>query len=181
MQGHHRRIAHGIGSSLCIGITVAASVAGSPAASIAALRLVPPEQAEGKYVQEPMEVAIDIKPGDEPTTVDPRRDGMLPVAILSSDTFDASVVVFESVRRVDPREKTASPAEGEEYESGAPPVRSAMEDVNGDGLVDRVLLFRNRDMRIECGDEVAVLRGTTTDGTTFEGREAIETVGCGQG
>ena len=109
------------------------------------------------------EVRVDIKPGDEPTTVNPKRGGMLPVAILSSETFDVASINAASVR----------------FErSEASPVRSMSDDVDADGRADLVFMFRNSETGIECGDDSATITGLTNEGLTFSGSEAIRTVGC---
>jgi len=47
---------------------------------------------------EPKAVRLDIKPGDELTTVTPGRGGVLPVVLYSSATFDAANIDAESIR-----------------------------------------------------------------------------------
>lgn len=111
-------------------------------------------------------IRIDIKPGDEPTTINPFRDGMLPVAIISTADFEAMSIDPDTVRFIN---------------SEAAPVRSMQDDVNADDRPDLVLLFRNREIGITCGDEKATLTARTRDGTTVTGSEAIRVVGCDGG
>lgn len=40
----------------------------------------------------PEPVVIDIKPGSDPNAINPRSKGVIPVAILTTDTFDAQSV-----------------------------------------------------------------------------------------
>jgi len=110
-------------------------------------------------------VPIDLKPGDEPTTINPMRDGMVPVAILSTQDFDATAVDPGTVRFSN---------------SDAAAVRSMHDDVNDDDRTDLVLLFRNRETGIACGDEEATLSARTRDGVVVTGSEAIRVVGCGE-
>ena len=110
-------------------------------------------------------VKIDIKPGDEPTSIDPNSAGMLPVAVLTTDEFDASSVDPASVR---------FGATGTE----AAPFRSALDDVDDDGDKDMMFLFRLQQTGIECGHTSATLKGKTAQGEGIEGSESFKTQGC---
>jgi hypothetical protein len=109
-------------------------------------------------------VDIDIRPYSRRNRVRPNR-GKVPVAILSTDDFDAQTVNPETVR--------FGPA-GAESRFVFYPLR----DVNRDGKLDLVLPFRMRDTGIQCGDTEATLIGETFDGTPLEGADSIKTVGC---
>jgi hypothetical protein len=114
----------------------------------------------------PAEVQIDIKPGSFPNAINPRSKGVIPVAVLSTPTFDALTVDVATVRFSGP----AGP--GEAHGKGHP------EDVNGDGLVDLVLHFSTPLSGIQCGDTVGTLVGSTLGGDAFVGTDSIVTVGC---
>ena len=107
-------------------------------------------------------VVIDVKPGDTPTTIEPARGGMLPVAILTTAQFDASTVDPSSVR-VGP---TGTEAEA---------FKSMPEDVNKDGRPDLLLLVRVEEMRVECRETLIRLTGMTMRGAAIEGSEAVTT------
>lgn len=106
---------------------------------------------------------IDIKPGSYPNSINPRSNGVTPVAILSSATFNAANVSASTVRF---GPNLASPA------------HSALEDVNGDGQVDLVLHFRTQDTGIGCGDTSASVSGLLVDGRAFSGTDSVSTSGC---
>lgn len=110
-------------------------------------------------------VTIDVKPGDEPTTLEPKREGIVPVAILTTKEFDATRVDAETVR---------AGATGTE----AAVFRSAVEDVDRDRDTDMVLLFRVREMGLECNGRSVTLKGKTRDGQEIEGTEAVAMEGC---
>ena len=80
---------------------------------------------------------IDIKPFSYPNSINLKSNGLVSVAILSSAIFDAT--------RVDPA--TVELRDHDSHASGAArPVRSAIEDVYGDGLPDLVLKFKKQDL-----------------------------------
>jgi len=110
-------------------------------------------------------VAIDIKPGSFPNSINPRSRGKIPVAILTTDTFDAATV--------DPNTVLFGLTGTE-----AVPVHSAFEDVDGDGDTDMILHFNTQGTGIQCGDTSASLTGVTLDGQMIQGSDAINTVGC---
>lgn len=110
-------------------------------------------------------ITIDVKPGDQPTTLEPKREGMVPVAILTTKEFDAT--------RVDPGTVRAG-ATGTE----AAVFRSAVEDVDADRDTDMMLLFRVQQMGLECSGKSITLKGRTQDGEEIEGSEAVTMVGC---
>jgi probable HAF family extracellular repeat protein len=111
------------------------------------------------------EVVVDIKPGSDPNSVNPRGLGVIPVAILSDGDLDATTV--------DPLSVAFGPNGASEIHG-----RGHREDVDGDGRMDLVLHFGTRDTGIQCDDTEVVLTGATFDGGALQGTDAISTVGC---
>jgi hypothetical protein len=110
-------------------------------------------------------VNIDIKPGGLPNTLNPKSNGVIAVAILTTPDFNTATV--------DPLSVEFGP-EGPLEAHG----KGHIEDVNGDGHPDLLLHFRTQETGIECGDTSASLTGATFQGEQIQGVDAITTVGC---
>lgn len=111
-------------------------------------------------------VQISVKPGDSPTTIERGRDGMIPVAVLSTAEFDAATI--------DPTTLRVGPTGTE-----AVPVRSMLSDVNTDERPDLMLLVRLRDLQVTCDVKAIWVKGETRAGVEIEGSEAVTVAGCG--
>lgn len=121
-------------------------------------------------------VDIEIKPTDNPNSVNPGSKGMLPVAVLSSASFDATQIDPATLLlgdETDPDTPVAVRNNGTFYAS--------IEDVNNDGLPDLMLHFRVPEL-VANGDLTGastslVLRGFLTDGcTNFRGEDSVNIV-----
>lgn len=110
-----------------------------------------------------LEIDIDIKPGNTINPVNPRSKGILKIAILTTDNFDASTVDTSSIY--------FGPGAAE-------PVMYRLDDVDDDGDWDLALKFNTQDTGITCGDTEATLTGQTFDGVQITGRDSINTAGC---
>ncbi len=110
-------------------------------------------------------VRIDIKPASAPNSINPRSRGKIPVAILTTESFDAPTVDRTTVLFGATGTETA-------------PVHSALEDVDRDGDTDMILQFNIQDTGIVCGNSAASLTGETLGGQTIKGTDSINTVGC---
>lgn len=109
-------------------------------------------------------VAIDIKPGSDPNSINPQSKGVISVAILTDAGFDASTVDALSLH--------FGPGGAGEFHG-----RGHVEDADGDGDLDLVLHFKTERTEIQCGDTEATLTGTA-GGQNIAGTDAIQTVGC---
>lgn len=111
-------------------------------------------------------VAIDIKPGEDPSSINPKSHGKIPVAILSRSTFDATT-------QVDRTSLTFGHTGDEQSLAFCNP---GGEDVNGDGLPDLVCHFSIQRTGFQTGDTVGVLKGKTVAGTPIMGMDSIRIV-----
>ena len=126
-------------------------------------------------------VAVDIKPGSCPNPLNTKSRGVLPVAILGSDSFDANTIDPTSVRL-----------------NEVEPIRNSLEDVsspladpnececstNGpDGFVDLTLKFKTQEIveslgEVNTGDILTLpLTGVLNDETPIEGADCVVIVG----
>ena len=110
---------------------------------------------------------IDVRSGRANKTINPRSEGSVKVAILSSNDFNAPQLVKQSTLTFG-----ATGAEHSLTTCGRHP-----RDVNSDGLPDLICRFRIRASGFKVGDTVAILRFTDTNGVPREGRAAIVTAG----
>jgi len=106
----------------------------------------------------PIEVTIDIKPGSDPNSINLGSHGMIPVAILTNEGFDAAIVDAETVR--------FGPGDAEA-------IHYAMEDVDSDGNLDMILHFRTEEVGLTEETSEATLTGQTSDGINFVGEDSV--------
>lgn len=117
-------------------------------------------------------VKIDIKPGSFPNSINPKSNGKIAVAILTTDATSDNSITFDATT-VDPATVLFG-ATGTE----AAPVQYALKDADRDGDTDLILHFNTQNTGIGCGDNFATLSGETSDGKEFTGTDSIRTVGC---
>ena len=120
-----------------------------------------------KLIGEPVDASlaeIDIKPGSDKNPVNPKSNGVIPVAVLGSIDFDATQVDHSTV--------VFGPDEA------APVHDGHVEDVDGDGFMDMVFHFKTRETGLDCGDTEAYLSAATFAGDGFSAADSIDTVGC---
>ena len=118
------------------------------------------------FVLELLDVQIDIKPGSTSNTVNLGSMGTVPVAILSSPSFNAASVSPLTV------ELAGVPVSLRK--NGMP--MASLEDVNGDGLLDLVLHFSIQALPHFTGDTSITLVGETFTGQPIIGRDSIRIV-----
>jgi hypothetical protein len=124
----------------------------------------------GAFELEAIPIEIDIRPGSDLNPMNSMARGVIPVAILGSDTFDVWNVDTETLSfgpaGAIPRHDLLDPQTFENH----------LEDVDEDGFVDLVSHYRAADTGIEPGDEDACVTGRTLEGIPFEGCDSIQTL-----
>ena len=107
-------------------------------------------------------VGIDIKPGSYPNSINIRSKGKIPVAILSNASFDA--------QSIDPTSLTFGRTGDEESLAFC---TDSLEDVNEDGLLDRVCHFYTQQTGFQTGDVEGILNGQTFGGQPIRGTDSV--------
>ena len=108
-----------------------------------------------------IESPIDIRPGSTTNPINLSSAGVVPVAMITSDTFDATTVAPSTVCFGDadgPTERDCTESHGKGH----------LEDVNGDGRPDQLFHFKVRQTGIDAGDTTACLTATTFDDKTYK-------------
>ena len=111
----------------------------------------------------PIPVIIDIKPGIDPNSINLKSKGVVPVAILTTEDFDAETVDPETV----------------EF-AGTGPVRWTICDVDDDGDLDMLFHFKTQDLDLDEDSTEATLIGKTFDEIAIEGTDAVNIVPRGK-
>ncbi len=113
-----------------------------------------------------LHIGIEIKPGSgEVAPLNPKSRGKIPVALLSSERFNALDVDSSSLM---------FGRNGSEHSLAR--CGKAGEDVNGDGMLDLVCHFHNQHAGFAKGDIEGVLKGKLIDGQRIEGRALLKVV-----
>ncbi len=108
-------------------------------------------------------VTIDIKPGSDPNCFNINGHGVIPVAVLGSDTFDVTLIdqATLSFGGLDVRIR------------GKKGPLCGLDDTNIDGFYDLVCHFEDNPDYWETGNDDATLTGALLDGTEIEGTDSI--------
>ena len=115
-------------------------------------------------------VEIDIKPGDYPNAINLGLHGLVPVAILSDENFDATTVNPDTIELAGSNVEVKVKGKSNKYMAHA-------EDVNGDGLVDLLVQVATANLDpSSLQDGWAVLTAETFDGRLIEGSDEITIV-----
>jgi hypothetical protein len=112
-----------------------------------------------------LEVEIDIKPGSDPNSINLCSHGIVPIAILSGDGFDATTV--------DP--STVEFAGASIRVKGKGALQYSLEDVDGDGDLDLVAQISVENLDLDGGSTTATVSGLA-GGVPFEGTDSVNIV-----
>lgn len=113
------------------------------------------------------EIEIDIMPGDFPNNINLSSSGVIPVAILSTNTFDATTIDPATVTLAGAAVKVVGKSDRYLY---------SLEDVNGDDRLDFKTKIYTAQIFIEAGAGEAVLEALTFDGIPLWGKDTVQIV-----
>ncbi len=105
-------------------------------------------------------VNIDIKPGSYPNSINLKSKGIIPIAVLTDNFFDAKDIATDSVV----------------FSGASPIIRGKFEDVDKDGDLDLVLHFKTQLLQLSATDTEAVLTGKLNDNSLVKGIDSIKIV-----
>ncbi|MBI4661933.1 MAG: hypothetical protein HY735_24185 [Verrucomicrobia bacterium] len=111
-------------------------------------------------------VAIDIKPGTYPNSINLGSKGTVPVAILSSDAFDATTI--------DPSTVTLAGAPIKVANNGR--FLASAQDVDGDGRLDLIVHVDTTALALTGDEDLAILEGQTWAGQLIRGTDSVRLV-----
>lgn len=104
-------------------------------------------------------VEIDIRPGGNPNTINLKSKGVVPVAVLTTDQFNADTINPATVRFAD-----------------AAPIRWKLTDVDNDGDDDMLFHFQTQDLNLNQSSTEATLTGRTTDEALINGKDTVRII-----
>jgi hypothetical protein len=110
----------------------------------------------------PATVSIAVRPGSEKSPINIKSNGVVPVAVLGSNTFNVKQVNVSSVR-FGPAQATAA-----KFKVTA--------DINKDGFSDAVFFFETQSLGFKAGDTMGVLNGQTAGGQPFTGTDDVTVI-----
>lgn len=114
-------------------------------------------------------VPIDIKPGSDLNSINCTNGNQLvTIAILTTETFDATTVDHTSISFADAREVHLN------HKTGLP--QRHEEDIDYDGDLDLVLHFRLGDTNLTCNSTEGIIEGQIIDGLSLVGIDKINMV-----
>jgi hypothetical protein len=121
-----------------------------------------------------LSVEIDVKPGNDDNVVNLGSNGVIPVAILSSEDFDATTVDPCSVELTG---DTEIPGAGVALRGKKEKPQVHNEDVNDDGLLDLVCHIETENLDpLNIQEGVVYLKGNTFEGQAIQGSDVITVV-----
>jgi hypothetical protein len=124
---------------------------------------------EYQNVVAPIQVDIDIRPWSKRNPINYKGHGILPVAILSTEGFDAPTQVDQS--------SLTFGATGDEKSLAF--CKRRPKDVSRDGSKDDLVChFYIEVAGFKCGDTEGILKGKTVSGIPIEGEDLVRIVHC---
>ena len=112
------------------------------------------------------QVGIDIKPGSFPNSINLRSQGSIPIAILSTPTFNAPAAI-------DPTSPTFGRTGDEQSLAGC---NFWPQDVNGDTIPDLVCRFNTQGTGFLAGDTAGILKARKHNNEEVTGTDSVKII-----
>ncbi len=109
-------------------------------------------------------VEIDIKPGSDPNPINPGSNGLIPVAILTTDDFNAADVNSATVTLAGAKVAVRGKAEK---------LMARLEDIDGDGDLDLLVQVETQSDGELWESGTVTLTGKTYDGQDIKGTDEV--------
>jgi hypothetical protein len=129
-----------------------------------------PVDAEEMTCSEHRPVSVDIKPGSYPNSIQLGSQGVVPIAVLTSSTFDANLFTPEMAHLNDATTAMDTSC------GGAMATRWARDDVNRDGRPDLVFFFRTQELDLTSTSTAARLMAHGSYGPAILHITGVDTV-----
>ena len=116
-------------------------------------------------------VTIDIKPGSDPNSINPKSKGVIPVAILGS-SIDVSAIDLDTITLGGTKVTSRGSAK-------APKLAVSFEDIDDDGSMDLVAFFRVQELvadGLDIDTTELMLEAETTGGVPIAGTDTVNIV-----
>ncbi len=121
----------------------------------------------------PQQVAVDIKPGSDPNSINLGEGGLLPVVVLGSETLSVDAIDPETIRLGGVGINLRGSAK-------APKIAFSVEDIDNDGFVDIVAFFSVQELvtlgALTSTSTELELTGCLWDGTKIIGVDSVNPV-----
>jgi len=111
-------------------------------------------------------IAIDIKPGAYPNSINLGSNGVVPVAIFGSRTFDVMKIIPTSIMLAGSTARVKGKGQ---------PI-ATFSDLNGDGFMDMTVHVSTDALELNPADIQARLEATTVDGVKITGFDTVRIV-----
>ena len=124
-----------------------------------------------QVIRQPVDLTIDIRPGNSQNQINPQSQQTVPVGILNTTQFDPVNELDRSTIRFG---AAGVPSPGG---TGAAPQNIIEQDVDNDGDTDLFVLFKITNAGFQAGDTQGEVVAETTDGTFASGTDSVTIVG----
>ena len=119
----------------------------------------------------PIEITIDVKPDTANNPINPKSNGVVKVAILTTSVESGDSIDFDPWESVDPSTIAFGPGNAASQSESA-------SDVDLDGDLDMLLTFLTQEIGVQCGMTELELTAMTYEGASLFGSDSITTPGC---